>query len=378
MWMRVVVALAALAAAGPCVAQPAATRTRHVFLVMLDGLRWQEVFTGADEALMTKEAGGVEKPEAVRARWWRETPEARREVLMPFLWGTIAREGQVYGNRSARCEAVVTNGIGVSYPGYAEALCGFADASIKDNRQIPNPNPTVLEWLHGRPGFAGRVAALGAWDTFRFIFRQGACGFPVDDGNGPLTAEGGWGELPPEIATVNALRAETPQRWGGVTFDSMIFRAAKPWVLANKPRVVFLGLGETDEWAHECDYARYLEAAHRDDGYIRELWESLQGTAEYRGTTTLLILPDHGRGDMRGGARDWGSHGVKHAGSLDIWLAALGPDTPALGVMRGRGEGEVMRITQSQVAATVAALVGEDYEAAEPRAGKVIGAVLGR
>lgn len=41
----------------------------------------------------------------------------------------------------------------------------------------------------------------------------------------------------------------------------------------------------------------------------------------------------------------------------------------------GRGEAPV---TQSQVAATVAALLGEDYARAVPKAGKPIEAVLGR
>jgi thiol-disulfide isomerase/thioredoxin len=36
-----------------------AKETENVLSVMLDGLRWQEVFTGADEALMNKAHGGV-------------------------------------------------------------------------------------------------------------------------------------------------------------------------------------------------------------------------------------------------------------------------------------------------------------------------------
>jgi hypothetical protein len=34
------------------------TRTQNVFLVLVDGLRWQEVFTGADSMLMNKADGG--------------------------------------------------------------------------------------------------------------------------------------------------------------------------------------------------------------------------------------------------------------------------------------------------------------------------------
>ena len=48
-------------------------------------------------------------------------------------------------------------------------------------------------------------------------------------------------------------------------------------------------------------------------------------------------------------------------------MAFLGPDTPALGE-----RSNVPPVTQSQVAATLAALVGEDYCAAVPQAGKPI------
>ena len=40
--------------------EPAAGRaTGNVILLMTDGLRWQEVFGGAEESLMTEEPGGV-------------------------------------------------------------------------------------------------------------------------------------------------------------------------------------------------------------------------------------------------------------------------------------------------------------------------------
>ena len=46
-----------------------------------------------------------------------------------------------------------------------------------------------------------------------------------------------------------------------------------------------------------------------------------------------------------------------------MWAAVLGPDTPALG-----SRTDVRDATQAQIAATIAALLGEDYPAAQPRA----------
>ncbi len=135
-------------------------KTRNVILITTDGLRWQEVFTGADKALINKDHGGVANAKAIEERFWRETPEERREALLPFFWSKIAREGQIHGNALKGSSAQITNTMKFSYPGYNEILTGFADPLINSNAKKPNQNITVLEWLHRKPGFGGKVAAF--------------------------------------------------------------------------------------------------------------------------------------------------------------------------------------------------------------------------
>jgi hypothetical protein len=99
--------------------EPAAERrTENVILITLDGLRWQEVFSGADPNLLNAKHGGVKDVEALGRDFWRETPEARRQALLPFLWDVIAKEGQVYGDQLRGSIVRVTNGRNFSYPGY--------------------------------------------------------------------------------------------------------------------------------------------------------------------------------------------------------------------------------------------------------------------
>ncbi len=104
------------------------------------------------------------------------------------------------------------------------------------------------------------------------------------------------------------------------------------------------------------------------DGCFKELWETMQAMPEYRDKTSFVITVDHGRGNA---PVAWKSHGRDTEDDHFIWVACLGPDTPALGMREN-----VPPVTQSQVAATVAALVGEDYCAAVPEAGKPIADVL--
>ena len=344
--------------------EPQNHKTQNIIFVMSDGLRWQEVFGGADQALMNKKNGKVKDEVALKKEYWRDTPEARREALLPFVWDVIAKQGQVFGNRNKGSDAYVINGKNYSYPGYSETLCGFADPRINSNDKFWNPNVTVMEWLTKRPDFHGEVAAIGGWDVTLYIFNQPRAKFTVNGGYDPLTT------IPttPDLALLNKLKAETPRVWEDEPFDAIPFYTALEYMKAQKPRVIYIMLGETDDWAHEGNYKQYLDAAHRVDSYLRTIWDLAQSMPEYRGTTTLIFSPDHGRGLA---PKKWRDHGEEVPDSKYIWMAFMGPDTPALGERT-----RIAAVTQSQIAATLAAFLGEDYAADVPKAGEPITDVL--
>ena len=159
---------------------------------MTDGLRWQEVFRGADPTLLTKANNNDQPVDALAKLYLRPTPEERRAALMPFLWSHIVPEGEIYGNRDKGSAAYVTNGLNFSYPGYNETLTGHPDPRITSNDNVPNPNVTVLEWLNREwqtsdPQAQNQTAAFGAWDTINGIVNQQRCGFIVNAGYDPLT-----------------------------------------------------------------------------------------------------------------------------------------------------------------------------------------------
>src|ERR1700688_981985 len=78
-----------------------AGKTQNIVLIVSDGLRWQEIFTGADPALLNEKEGGSWLKEAeLRQRYWRPDIDARRALLFPFLWGTVAKQGQIFGNQT--------------------------------------------------------------------------------------------------------------------------------------------------------------------------------------------------------------------------------------------------------------------------------------
>ena len=342
---------------------------RRVILVLVDGLRWQEVFTGAEETLLNKEFGGAADSKALRDQFWRESPEARREALMPFFWSTIATEGQLIGNQHEGSFARVSNGLNFSYPGYSEMICGFVDPGINSNDRTPNPNVTVLEWLNKQPGFEDRVAAFGAWDVVGWIVNRERCGFFVNAGWEPIPE----GELSERAEFLNELRTQLPRRWPSEPEDAITFHTALEYMKQHHPRVMWITFGETDEFAHGVRYDLYLESAHRTDAMMRRLWETIQSIDGYRDNTTLIITTDHGRGIE---LKDWPNHGEKVSPSQWVWMAIIGPDTPALGVRTGSYSTYEDPVLLAQVAATLAAAVGEDYPAAQPRAAPAVAGAI--
>lgn len=337
------------------VAVRAQDRASSVVLIVTDGLRWQEVFGGADSANISVGLGGVQDTAGLRRRFWRPSAAERRRILMPFLWDSIATRGTVWGNYAAGSDAHATNRLKFSYPGYNEMLTGAPDARIDRNDFGPNPNVTVFEWLNGRPGFAGGVAAFATWGVFNEIFNRGRARFPM---------HAGWGPPPGRRAgsperTLDRLYRTTVRLWDNNAYDAFMQTAMLEYVRAHKPRVLFVGYGETDEFAHMRRYDLTLQTARRADEFIAELWSTMQAMPEYRGRTTFLVTTDHGRGD----GEMWTDHGKDVAGAEQIWIAMLGPGAPKLGEIAGG-----IPVTQSQLAATVAALLGEDYRKAVPRA----------
>src|SRR6059058_1734809 len=95
------------------------SKADNIVIITLDGMRWQEVFGGVDSSLMNNEKFTKDK-DGVKAMFWSDTAEVRREKLFPFLWTVVGSQGQLYGNRNIGNYANVMNRYQFSYPGYNE------------------------------------------------------------------------------------------------------------------------------------------------------------------------------------------------------------------------------------------------------------------
>jgi hypothetical protein len=343
--------------------QPSPSATDTVILITLDGARIEEVFGGLDAEVLrsTLAKDGKLEAHATYKRFYAETPEARREKLMPFFWRELmAKHGSVAGNVRLKSAVTLTNTHRFSFPGYSEILLGEAhDDVIKSNDRVQNPYVTLLEELRARLKLpASKAAAFGSWEVFNEI---------AEHTPGALTVNAGFEELDssdPAARELSRMQFETPTPWNSVRHDAYTFGLAMSYLRTAKPRVLYLALGETDDWAHDGRYDRVLETYSRTDTYFRQLWEWLQSQSEYRGRTHILITTDHGRGRT---PQDWRNHGAKVEGAQDVWMAFISPRLTRRGEWRDHAP-----LHTNQAAATMAAWLGIDWNALRPQAGRPV------
>jgi Type I phosphodiesterase / nucleotide pyrophosphatase len=345
----------------------AAPRVDNVILITLDGVRTEEIFGGLDATIFQSTLGEKQKIEdqPLYRQYNAPTPKERREKLMPFFWTTLMREqGSIAGNDATGSRVRLTNRQRFSYPGYAELMLGVAhDDEITSNDKKFYPHETVLEFLkRGLKLSDAQVAVFGSWEVFDNIPRQR---------EGVLTVNAGFMQYDsptPGMSLLSAAQFNTVPPFSGARYDEYTVRFALDYLSRQKPRLLYIALDETDDWAHNRRYDLVLKTLARTDSYLKELWTMLEGDPQYRGRTAIVLTTDHGRGHT---PKDWHDHGAKVEGAQKTWMAFIVPGATARGEWTNAPE-----IHPNQVAATIARLLGQDFNAASPDTGKPIAEIV--
>ncbi|WP_299084156.1 alkaline phosphatase family protein [uncultured Paraglaciecola sp.] len=337
----------------------------NLLLVSIDGLRWQEVFQGYQNDVLNLEAFKDQKT-GLEQQFHGSNAALKRQKLMPFLWDELAKNGVLIGNRDLGSKMQVSNDYWFSYPGYNELLTGKADPKIDSNKALNNANVTILEWLNKHANYQGKVAAFGSWDVFPAIINRTRSGIPINAG----FESADWSKLSNKANWLNALQKQVPSPWDNVRLDAFTVGFAEEYIMAHKPKVIYIALGETDDFAHQGNYPEYLRGANRADQFIAQLWALLQSIEQYQDNTNLVITVDHGRGNS---ASSWQHHASPKAikgylkglnqykdgipGAEQIWLAAMGPDVKNTGEMKNS-----QNFALDQVAATAISLLNLEHK----------------
>lgn len=314
-----------------------------VIVVTLDGLRWQELFQGADKDLISDKKY-TEDPKRLKDLFFDSNASKRPVQLFPFLHSSTVQSGWVLGNRSQGSVVQLSNKFLVSAPGYNEIITGLKDdAAVSNNKKRDNPNVSVFEFAQQDIRFKDKVAVFGSWELFPYIFNEKRSNLPVNAGYRTASHS----NLSAAEVQINAMQRLTPKRWQGVRYDVFTHQYALEALKNQKPKLLFVGYGETDDFAHNGLYDHYLESARTADEMIKQLWEYTQSDPFYKGQTTFVITTDHGRGN----GASWTSHGKGVDGAEATWIIAFGNQINS-GQVKSTGTFEA-----NQIAATIAKLL---------------------
>lgn len=322
-------------------------KTENLVVIVLDGMRWQEVFEGADSVLIGK-AQFTRNKDKIKNKFWDNDVRKRREKLMPFLWNTVVAKGVAYGNRNFGNLADVINPFRLTYPGLSEMLTGYSDPAISSNRLVTSKSQNVLEFINKQNAYKGKVAVFATSDLFPYLLDRANSKLYINADNDSLAFSSREFQLLNQMQRLsNKPTTERP--------DLLTYFAAREYVKAYKPKVLYLALGETDAFGHQGNYDQYLETAKAEDQMIAELWKLMQAMPQYKDKTTLILTCDHGRGDRI--KEEWIGHGAQIEDSGQAWIAAMGPDIRASGEAGNQG-----KLVQAQLAATLSAILGFDFK----------------
>jgi hypothetical protein len=292
----------------PAIAANAATPT-HVVLLVLDGVRYQEVFFGVDASLAEAQRLPLER-------------RVGAEQLLPELHRLARAHGALlgtpgYGTISASGPEFV------SLPGYAEVLTGRRSSGCWNNGCTATSSPSIADQLAKE----GRASAIvTSWPD---IARIAATRADVAVSSG---RNGGATRALFEDAPERALeQAENEAPWpGGGDFrrDRRTGEVALDYLQRRTPAFLFISLGEPDEFAHQGNYAGYLDALQEADRQIGKLSLALDSLAKRGARTALFVTADHGR------AANFRDHGAGYPESARVWLFASGNAIRARGHVR--------------------------------------------
>src|SRR6478752_2098639 len=245
------------------------SKIENIIIVTTDGFRWQEVFGGMDSAIANNEKFHKGDSSEIFEKYWAESPTERRKKLMPFLWSTIEKNGQLFGNRNFHNKVDIANPYSFSYPGYNEIFTGFPDIKVNSNDYMNNPNTTILDFLQKQPGYKNRIAAFCAWEAYNRILNKPRAGFPVVAAFDTLTDS----KLTSRQLLLHEMNRNSfrPFHAEGC-MDMLTYYQAMEYLQSRKPKVLYIAYLETDGWAHRGDYRLYLNAAAQVDKWLENIW----------------------------------------------------------------------------------------------------------
>ncbi|MEP2531353.1 hypothetical protein [Shimia sp.] len=259
-----------------------------VILFTMDGIRMLELMDGPDPELTDQVGGGT---------------------LMPFLMQEVVPKGGFLGVPKLGSQFGLGNPMGLSMPGYQSIFSGRVTACFT-NECLPLKFGNLIHSVSDTFG----AETVGFYSSYGQLCDTVA--------------------LPDGCTSVCMRWSDENAAWKGKphgTRDGMVFDAAMARFREDPPKLLYIGLEETDLVGHLDKYESYMRLLREYDAYLRTLVDEVDRLNAQGHRTTLIVTTDHARGN----GDEWGEHSWDVAGTEHLWLMAYGHGVTAQGMLSG-------------------------------------------
>jgi hypothetical protein len=123
--------------------------------------------------------------------------------------------------------------------------------------------------------------------------------------------------------TIEAAIAGFVHGGGPTSGDELTFFMTREVMRKFSPRVLVVALSDV-EAAHFGSFALHLSGIKTADRLAWQLWQEAEANPEYKGRTTMLILPEFGRDPDGSSTNGFFNHRANDDSTRDTWMMALG------------------------------------------------------
>lgn len=250
-------------------------KTKHVFIVVMDGVRYSETF-GDD-----------------------------KHQFIPHLYNDLKPQGTLFNN-------CYVKGVTVTRQGHSTLISGTWQRVHNGGPRLSRP--TLFEYYRDEK----KLPQTKCWS----VFGKGQYAFESYSSH-PAYGSSFAGKH------IHGGRPNLPISENSAEGDVAVFNKVIEVMKTDQPDIVFINFGYTDHSAHVAkDIKEYLAAIKNCDEQMWRLWIAIKADPHYRDTTTVFFTNDHGRH-----TQDFHSHGDRCEGCEHIMLLAMGPDIKKGGVV---------------------------------------------
>ncbi len=249
------------------VPNPMAYKTKHVFIVVMDGARYSETWGKSDK------------------------------VYIPNI-KQLASQGVM-------CTSFFNDGLTLTNPGHTAITTGNYQVIDNGGQETP-ASPSFFQYYRSQYSKAATDAwVISSKDKLEVL-------------SDCLDPEWAGKHKPRTDCGVNGLN--TGYREDSATYHHLIDTITK-----YHPHMVIVNFKQPDAAGHANNWPDYIKGTQKTDEYIGALWRFLQKDSLYAGTTNMFVTNDHGR-HLDGVYDGFVSHGCNCEGCRQIFLLGIGPD----------------------------------------------------